>query len=186
MSKTQQLLIATIAINVILIGGYVFMFYTIKKNGEEASRLSNELRNQSASEEALATLRHAVNETRTDREKLDSHFVRSDNIKTFIESLESLGKESETNMKFSLTETKENSLAIDLRVTGTLEHVHYLIKLLEYSPYNIKFKKAYLNSLGVQEAPNPKGKTNPGMQQNPKEVEWDASFTLELLGYSKE
>ena len=75
MNKTKQLLIIMLVINAALIGAYGFLFYSIKIKSEEASTLSHDLNAQHANEEDLALLRHAVNDTKDDRVKLESYFV---------------------------------------------------------------------------------------------------------------
>ena len=126
MSKTKQLLIIILVVNITLIGAYGFLFYTIKTKSEEASTLLHDLNAQRANKEGLALLRHAVNDTKDDRAKLQSYFVKSSTINTFFDTLESLGKESNTDMKLSSPIEQGNVLAINIGTRGTFEDVYIL------------------------------------------------------------
>jgi len=187
MNKTKQLLIIMLVINAALIGAYGFLFYSIKTKSEEASTLSHDLNAQRANEEDLALLRHAVNDMEDDRVKLESYFVKSSTINTFFESIESLGEESGTDMRLSGLVERGNVLGIDVSARGKFEDIYYLVKLIEYLPYRIEFKKAYFNSLGMVETPPlPEGKSGSAAKNKVRNVEWEASFTLEISGYIKE
>lgn len=187
MSKTKQLLIIILVINATLIGAYAFLFYSIKTKSEDASTLSQDLNAQRTNEEGLALLRHTVNNTKDDRAKLQSYFVKSSTINTFFDTLESLGKESNTDMKLSSPIEQGNVLAINIGTRGTFEDIYYLIKLIEYLPYRIEFKKAYFNSLGMVDAsPLLEGKSGSVAKSKVRNVLWEASFTLEISGYIKE
>ena len=189
MNKTRQLLIGILVIDMALIGAYGFLFYLIKTKSEETSALSRDLGAKQATEDQVSTLRHAVNETKDDRTKLESYFVRSGNIDAFIEFLKSLGKEAAVDITLSgLTETKGNSLTVDLRAQGTFDNLFYFTKLIEYVPYRIDLKRESLALSGPREQKNIE--TSVGKKGNtitkPQEIFWDASFTLELFGFIKE
>ncbi|MBI5816956.1 MAG: hypothetical protein HZB09_00860 [Candidatus Yonathbacteria bacterium] len=187
MNKTKQLLIIVLVINITLVGVYGFLFYSIKAKSEEASTLSHDLNARHASEESFSLLRHAVNDTKDDRVKLQSYFVRSSTINTFFDTLESLGKESNTDMKLSSPIEQRNILAINVSTRGTFENIYYLVRLIEQLPYRIEFKKAYFNSLGTIDMPSlPEGKSVNISKNKVRSVTWEASFTLEISGYSKE
>lgn len=187
MSKTKQLLIILLVINTALISAYGFLFYSIKTKSEEASTLSHDLSAQHASGEDLALLRHAVNDMKDDRARLESYFVKSSTINTFFESIESLGGESATEMRLSGLVERGNILGIDVNARGKFENIYYLVKLIEHLPYRIEFKKAYFNSLGMVDTPSLlEGKTGSAAKNKIRDVLWEASFTLEISGYVKE
>lgn len=189
MNKTRQILILVLIIDLAFVGAYGFLFYLIKAKSEEASALSQDLEAKRATEDEISILRHTVNETKDDRAKLESYFVRADNIDAFIEFLKSLGKDAGIDITLSgLTETKGSSLTIDLRAQGTFENLFYFMKLAENVPYRINLKRVSLVSSGPKEQKN-EG-TSTGKRGNtsvkPQEIIWDAGFTLELFGFIKE
>lgn len=171
-----------VVVNALLISAYAFLFYSIKTKSEDASTLSHNLDTRRKSEEDITLLRHAVNDMKEDREKLDSYYVRSSTINTFFDTLESLGKESKTDMKLSGLVERGNTLGIDVSARGTLDDIYYLVRLIEYLPYRIEFKKAYFNSGGVVDAQS----TGNPSKNKPRSIVWDASFTLEISGYIKD
>lgn len=187
MSKTKQLLIIVLLINAALIGAYAFLFYSIKTKSEEASTLSQNLNAQRMNEEDLTLLRHAVNDMKDDRVKLQSYFIRSSTINTFFDLLESLGKESGTDMKLGSPIERGNVLGIDISARGTFADIYYLVKLIEHLPYRIEFKKAYFNSLGVVDTLAPsEGKSANASKNKTRNASWESSFTIEISGYVKE
>jgi hypothetical protein len=122
-----------------------------------------------------------------DQIKLQSYFVKSSTINTFFDSLESLGKESNTDMKLSGLVERPNALGIDINARGTLNDIYYLVRLIEYLPYRIEFKKAYFNSAGLVNTPSlPEGKSGSAAKNKVHNALWEASFTLEISGYVKE
>jgi uncharacterized membrane protein len=186
MSKTKQLLVAVIILNIALIGAYGFLFYLIKAKSEDASVLSQSLDIQRANQEQVIMLRHAINESKDDRATLDTYFVKSSNLDVFIKSLESLGEESNTAIRLNaFTEINKNSLIIDFNANGTYDDIYYLVTLIEHLPYHIEFKKAYLNSLGLIPTSSPDSKTSV-IQKAKKDNTWEANFNIELMGYIKE
>ena len=187
MNKTKQLLIIVLVINMVLIGAYAFLFYSIKTKSEDVSTLSQKLNAQRMNEEDLTLLRHAVNDTKDDRDKLQSYFVRSSTINTFFDLLESLGKESGTDMKLGSPIERGNVLAIDINARGTFTDIYYLIKLIEHLPYRIEFKKTYFNGLGVVDNPAlSEGKSGNTSKNKTRTALWESSFTVEISGYIKE
>ncbi len=187
MNKIKQLLITILVINLALIGAYGFLFYSIKTKSEEASTLSYDLNAQHANEADLTLLRHTVSDMKDDQVKLQSYFVRSSTINTFFDSLESLGKESNTDMKLSGLIERPNILGIDISTHGTLNDIYYLVRLIEYLPYRIEFKKAYFNSAGLVDAPSLlESKSGSATKNKVRTTLWEASFTLEISGYVKE
>lgn len=182
MSKGKQILFFMMILDIALLCAYGFFFYSIKTATEEASALSYDLEEKRMNKDELSLLQHSLNETKEDREKLNSYFVRSGDIDPFIEELKSLGEEADTNIALSaLTETPESTLTIDLRGTGTFQNLFYFMKLVEHVPYHIEFKKVYLNAAPIS-VEDPAGKT----KNDQSARKWDASFTLTLFGYIKE
>jgi|SRR3989344_976398 len=182
MSKGKQFLIFIIIINFVLLGAYGLFFYSIKTASEEASALSYDLEEKRTNKDELSLLQHSLNETKEDREKLNSYFVRSGNIDSFIERIISLGDESGiTIMLNGLTETPDNTLTIDLRGSGKFEDLFYFMKLIEHIPYHIEFKKVYLNTTAIST-----GDPGKDAKEEASTRKWDASFTLTLFGFIKE
>lgn len=186
-----------IIVSTALFGVYGFLFYRIKTASEETSTLSYELNARQTNEDDLTQLRHAVNDMKEDRMKLQSYFVRSSSINTFFDSLESLGAESNVVVKLGGLIERESLLGIDVGVSGTFEDIYYFVKLIEHLPYRIEFKKAFFSSsnisaisLPVVEHSQPEslsgGESVEGEKNETRKVLWDASFTLEISGYIKE
>jgi len=176
-----------LVINMALIGAYSFLFYSIKTKSEEASTLSHDLNAQHANEADLTLLRHTVNDMKDDQIKLQSYFVKSSTINTFFDSLESLGKESNTDMKLSGLVERANVLGIDISAHGTFNDIYYLVRLIEYLPYRIEFKKAYFNRTGLVDTPPlSESKSGSVTKNKVRNALWEASFTLEISGYVKE
>lgn len=184
-AAAKRTLLFAIILNLLLGGAYGLLFYLLQKENNEALAISQSIESKKTVEDEAIALRHIVNTTKEDREKLESYFVRSEQIDAFIESLKAIGAEADAAVILqSLTETKDQSLLIELRVTGTFNNIFYLTKLIEHLPYRLEFKKAYWSVLGSPAGAATdagKGKTSPERRSH-----WEANFVIELFGFIKE
>jgi hypothetical protein len=145
----------------------IFFSYIGDKN-REFSAATFLIESAEENELKLRSLKTTINETKEQREQLDTYFIREDAVVDFIETVEELGRVTGTELSVSSvelepsTEEYPSTLRISVDTRGTWKNQYQLLLLLETLPYHIN-----LTGVRLQETPGPV-------------VEWKGSYTIEV------
>lgn len=140
--RTIKIFIAAL-ISVVLAGIlFGFMFYQVIERGNELNEQVVALEKQRAQENSYFKLQRIIEETSTEREKIENHFLKKDSYIDFINEIESLapvmGLALDTKSLESPDPKKEGDkkwLIITLELEGTRNNIEDYLKLLESLPY---------------------------------------------------
>lgn len=123
---------------------YVLGYNMVQKEYIKVSDLILQSKQGVQETEQLQSTKHLINETKTQREKLDKYFITADEIVVFIEQIESLGEFTGVSFDLSSVDAvNENGDALLLKFTtyGSWQDTYYLLALIESLPYNIDIER---------------------------------------------
>lgn len=178
-SKTKKLLILCIVLNLVVWTAYGVIFWQIKSQNEKISLLVNEAELDTKKEEDLRLTKASLNENKDSISRIDSYFIPKDGVVDFINSLESLGKQSGTSLVIgsvsveSETKIKENFkevLRLKVQAIGSWKNVMHFLSILENLPYQVDLQQADFK-LSV----SAEGSSGGGVPQ------WEGDFEFTLL-----
>jgi hypothetical protein len=173
-SRTKTLLIIASAITLVgmLLSGFI-IYLIYEKEGKMAD-VEAKLAVAQAAADSGVSMNHLLTDTKPEREKLDTYFIGSDNVVSFIERIESLSTITKVT-------TAINSVGIDKSTTdntfeyvtlngtaeGSFSNVYWFLSLLESIPLQITVDQIYIEQMPVTEKNAP--------------TKWRATFTLKAL-----
>ena len=163
-----------VALNIIgaLVYGSIFYFIGVKE--ESITVLLTSLRAETKKALEIKNLTGVVQETEDERKKIDSYFLRAKDIVSFIESIESLGKNAGVAVAFesvNVLEGDQNAyLAVDLKTEGGLSGTVHFLSLLELLPYSVSFERVFIEQKSKSETT----------------VVWAGSFLVRIISFAKE
>ena len=150
--KNKELLIVTLLLNLVALGGYGFLLHEIKGKNEHISNLVNDIELQSKKERVINSVKALVVETSPLREKLSRYLVEKEGAVSFIELLEHLGKNRGVSVMISSVEKvpqegteQVETLLLGLKASGTWQDVIRFLGLLELLPYEAQVEQLTLS-----------------------------------------
>lgn len=157
--KTVTSLVILSLLALIGVGVFFAMFYRMHKQSGRTTEALAEIADQVKKEQEFSSLEKTINATEESRQMLASHFISSDRIVDFLETLEGYGRSAGSEFKLlSVEEEKDGkSLRVSFEAVGTFASVYALAVLLENTPYHIVFDhmavSRYDNAPAVKGAP---------------------------------
>jgi hypothetical protein len=150
MSKkyTKIILIVSIFITIIVVGLFVFFFDVIKNKNEHTSKVILTLVEKIEDRENREILIGKVAELESINETIDEYFVDPKTIDTFVDYLEKLGIQNDTELVIENVEAvpkKKNEISVKVSIKGDFDHVMRVVYLLENIPYYVNLNQAYVN-----------------------------------------
>ncbi len=150
----QNKIIALVILNLIVLVLYVGVFFSIKGTQESTSLLLNEVETNDKKNDKLQSIRAILRDSDSDIKKLESYFIASDGIVTFIETIEAEAKVSgvKTTIDFvnvdgaqskNATSSKE-TLRLRLSTEGSWAESMYFLSLLEQIPFQVNMERVSL------------------------------------------
>lgn len=171
-TRTALFISGTIALFSLVL--FVGVFYLIYAKSAEITTIENDLASAEAWENSSVSVKRLLVDTRDARNKIDSYFIGSDNVVSFIESIESLSKfvNVDTNVNTvgidQISDTSKFEYATLSAVSeGSFQNLYWLLSLIETMPYELEVRRVYLEQL----PPDPKTKT----------IRWRLAFEVRAL-----
>lgn len=171
--KNKKLILIIIAIfilNISALLGCLSLFSMVKSQRESAKEA---IRNSSILEkkiQGVKLLESQIDKIREDKKKIDSVFLKEEDIVKFIETLEDLGKKTDILIKISSAEIGKGSENPKLRISanGSFQDIFHYIILLENLPNQIAFDN--LNLV----------KKSSGDEKN---GEWESGIEISIMSF---
>ncbi len=157
----------------------LFFFHIIKNKNEHTSNLAATLASKIAKKENATDLEKRIAEIQNTKDIIDSHFVSSAAIDSFIEYLERLGPITGAQIKvkgFNLSPNTSNRLMLDITANGTFTSIMRTIMLLENSPYQIHIINTYLSEMTQLVRTDVKG-----VSKTTEVTSWQAVISFSVL-----
>jgi predicted O-linked N-acetylglucosamine transferase (SPINDLY family) len=182
MHKNRTTLIFFLSILITLASlATLFLFWKIIENkNEHTSNVISTLADKMAKKENAAELTAKMAEIADTESELDSHFVDSRQIDSFLAYLEGLGTTAGAQVavkSFDPSATTDKTLVINLTAVGSYTSVMRTLTLLENAPYRMHITKAYLNK-GTQSVTTIDAK---GVSKTTETPSWQADISFSVL-----
>ena len=169
-------LLISIILFVFLCFGFWFLYRTIDDNNKKANEGTITLQADARRRDEITSLDRSLQEIKSDRALLDSHFAQSSDAVPFLDTIEQLGSKAGGVAEIdSVTPDVNNTgLIVELKASGNFESVYKFLTLLENSPYELDFLSMNMDT--VAGAPD----------ENAKSSAWEAVFKIRLLSFIQE
>ncbi len=139
--KTKQRFFTFLALVVITILAYSFLFWMLAKKADEVSVLATEARSIEERAESVRAAENLLRETELERRVLTDSFVAESRIIDFISELESLGPVSGTLLEIASVDAVQGeqgqTLNVEISALGSWDSVYHLLSLVEVLPYHV-------------------------------------------------
>lgn len=158
--KTTLIFIISTIITLLVVGIIVFSFRIIKIKNENTSTMTLALQTKKKEKDNALLFAAKITEIDALLTSMDSRFIDSDKIDTFVSYLEEIGPTlgSEITVKsVEVPEKVKNTIIFSLMITGSFNDVVKTIALIENIPYQININQVFLNkNLDPQKTENTK------------------------------
>jgi len=150
-SKSRNMLIVAAVLNAIVFGIFLFTFFTIKAKNERISSLTNETEQYLERDTMLRSIQGVLADTKDDLSLINSYFVSQDGAVDFIETVESVGRQSGIAVSIgsvSVQGGEEESqsvgemLKLGVKTEGSWKNSIYFLELVESIPFKTHLEKA--------------------------------------------
>ncbi|HAS80950.1 MAG: hypothetical protein UR25_C0003G0112 [Candidatus Nomurabacteria bacterium GW2011_GWE1_32_28] len=155
---------------------FIYLFILINKNKEYSQIMQEKWQVETTRRENIKLLISSINSIDSEKNSLETHFIKSSDIVPFLDTVEKLAKDVGVKSEIvSVDIPKDNSsLVVETRVLGNFETIYKLILLLENSPYELEFVSVDIKNLNSVDTI---------VDKNNKISEWTATFKIKLLSF---
>lgn len=154
-TKHIKYLILAVIFFIFSVFSFAYLLNETKKNKEDFNRMEIASQEESFERYDLSALERSLKAIVLEKEELDKHFVKKDNIVDFLNYLEKLGGLVELETKISSVEAVEGLraevLEVGIKTLGTFEANYKFLKLLESSNYEIDINHFDLRKQNVKD-----------------------------------
>lgn len=151
--KAYIILILTSIFLLISIGICIFLFISIKNRNENSSILSMTIDKKISDKNNLSNLERTIEETKNQREVLQSYIVDENHLDQFIGWLEDSGASFSTKINVdSVNRANEpNLLNVSITSTGNFTDVLRFLFFIENSDFKLNIKNVFLSKISIQD-----------------------------------
>src|SRR3989338_5198179 len=142
--KTKIMIFVSILLCILSFVFYTYCIYFINDKNKIIDDLEVYIVSQTKKQSEINSLKNELKKTTDKRESLSSHLVLTSNVVKFLENVESLVKESNTEVKISsveFTKDKPVKLEVSFKAVGSFESLYKLLRLTENIPFEVEFKR---------------------------------------------
>jgi len=139
--KTPTLLVGASLLLLVLLAGYIYFLFIIFETNKNLRILGEEVLLQSKREEHFRSMKKILGETKNERLELNSRFVSSDNVVSFIENIENLSSVTGVSLdvrSVNIIETTSTVnyewLELSVDVSGSWKGLYHLFSLVDHLP----------------------------------------------------
>lgn len=160
-------------LNVVLVGGLLFLIYSIKEERESVDSIREQLSLYERRIESVKELEKILSDTSSQQAEIKSVFLDKESIVNFIEELEYLSENGNLvlDMKGVNMPDDENLInekpSFSFSVSGAFADIYRYVALLENDRYHMNFEKVFIQKAQGGDV-------------------WEANIELQLLSYQNE
>lgn len=171
---TLNILGILIAVNIVGLFLYGYMLYRISSEKSLVNESLVLLNTERKKGDTLEGLNDVINDTVSEREKINSYFIDIKGSAKFLEKLQFFGESASTPIRLENVDVEnKNVLTVNFSANGSFSQIHKLIKLLETTPYVIEIKSMNFNKINITDENKSKGSDNP----------WNINVKIRLLSF---
>lgn len=184
-NNTNLILIISITFLVLVSSTLIYFLNVIKSKNNYISVVASTLEKKMNEKENIKFLKDKIAELSDTYKKINSYFVNTASIDTFVVYLEGIGTDNNVELSVKgvdVPKNEKNKILVNLSMKGKFSDIMNIVDILENAPYNITINSLYLNKdiILPNDTANPldKGKNLP-----PKEniSSWQADITFNVL-----
>ena len=175
-SKTTSTFIFSIITLILAVLIFVFLLKVVENKNKHTSAVYQTLKEKNEEKNKIDLIKKNIDNIKIAQAKVNSYFVDSKYIISFIDYMESLGTENGVVFSVKNVEVLKGSsnISVEFIIKGSFSNVMKMIRFIEYSPYKIKFRSLYLNKYSENDP-----KSN---EKNPKiYYYWQANGFFEVV-----
>jgi len=157
-TSLRNTLIIIILLNIIGVGVYGFLFYSIKSNTESSNELVSQLDADKERNSRFEGIENTIKNIEERAVKLDTYILDVDNVVELLTLLEKSAKEQnvaiKTEIKRNLVKEGESgspSLGLTYSVTGGWSEILNFVAIVENLPYIVSVENLVLQKSGSDE-----------------------------------
>lgn len=171
-------LAAAIAVFVLCAALLGLLYFIIGKESAGAVATLEEWKTENDNRNSTESLESSLASASADNTALDLHFVEGANVVPFLNMVERLAPQTNTEVKVNTVEiaSDSKSLKVKVSVTGTFESIYKFLILFENAPYETGISFFEIHRVGE----------NDTTKENNAKAEWSANMELRLLSYIKQ
>jgi Tfp pilus assembly protein PilO len=181
--KTKNAIIFMTILVIVAVVAYVMFFVSIKNKNENVSLITNEIDIAVEKEVKLKSVKNLVNDIEEDRLKLDTYFIKDDEVVDFIESVEGMAEDADISAEVTAVDIgdyKNNvnqasdmveRLLLSLKVYGKWNDVFHFISLIEKMPFVVNLSNINIGAV---------------YSNNKKTSYWQGTFKMSALKLKEE
>lgn len=150
LSPNIIVLLVVFLLNCVAIFLYYYVFNDIHTKNGNVAEIAGETEIQKEQNIENRALRSILLNTREDRERIDAHVLKDDDVVVFIETIENLGPQSGVAVITSSVNVDDSSgnastttgyLKLKLNAQGTWENILHFVSLIENLPNKISVER---------------------------------------------
>src|ERR1035437_10822230 len=189
-TPTKKILELVIVLNILVFGAYCFLFWNIQNKEAQAGVLATEASQNATKDTALRSIKSSLTQNKGFITQIDTYFIPSDGAVTFINMLETLGKQSGVKMSIdSVNVTQDPALAKDFKQTlhlrlitdGSWLNTFALLSTIENLPYRIEFEQVSLTLSGGSDSILYNGANISSPRTRAANESWNGIFDVTVL-----
>lgn len=177
------ILIISILVTLSVIATFIFFFKVIQNKNEHTSKVLTVLAEKMTDKKNNETLVKKFSEIEAVNDGINSYFVDQTKMDTFVDYLEKLGSNNNTELSVKNVEVstrQDNVLLVKVLINGNFTNVMRVIYLLENAPYNISLTQAFVNKEITTTEVDVKG-----IRKETGSSSWQASVSFSILSLPK-
>jgi len=155
---------------------FIFLYKNINNIREISLRAQEKWQTETIRRENARSLVNSVEIIKSERNLLDTHFVRSSDVVPLLDTIEKLAEEVKVKAEVVSVDIAEDnsSLIVEMKAQGNFGTIYKLILLLENSPYNLEFVSVSLQNQNEE---------NISANKTNKAQLWTATFRMKVLSF---
>ncbi|MBT3282845.1 hypothetical protein HON59_01515 [bacterium] len=153
---TKQVLTFTAILAIVSVTFYVLFFNNIKEKNNTISAIVNDVDIAVQKETKLKSVKNIIKDTADGREKIDTYFIKDDEIINFIGEVEKIGRDIGVEVEIisvSIGDSKlqqdnvSELLNLDLEAEGSWSRVFRFLTLVEKMPFKVNISTINLEAI---------------------------------------
>lgn len=155
---------------------FTFVYKMTGKNISEAAEIEMQAREDERRYAELQFLELALNTFSPEISRLNSHFVRGNDVVPFLNLVEGLGPLVGAESEVTLVDISKDGASLNVGVSalGSFEALYKFLKLLENSPYELEFTSMEFRQSGGGEL---------GAEEVPQATTWTIDLKIKVISF---
>jgi len=162
MRNSLKIFITLLIITAVIAGLSFWLLYVLDDAGLRISGLGEMIKEEKSKETAFESVRQALNDSGSGSKKLDDYFVDKNNVVSFVEKIEGLGRKAGVKSEISSLNSSKfkgpnreelEKVSIKIKAVGYWDNIYSLVSYTESLPYKIEINKVVFSIVDPKKWP---------------------------------